>query len=48
LDDDPDLSSLTTEKYQSMMPAIERNFRKANELPVAEDYMWENYLKNLF
>lgn len=48
LEDDPDLSSLTTEKYQSMMPAIERNFRKANELPVAEDYMWENYLKNLF
>jgi hypothetical protein len=30
------------------MPAIERNFIAANNLPVAEDYMWENYLKNLF
>jgi hypothetical protein len=30
------------------MPAIERNFTAAMNLPVAEDYMWENYLKNLF
>jgi hypothetical protein len=48
LEDDPNLESLTIEKYQSMMPAIERNLIAANNLPVAEDYMWENYLKNLF
>jgi hypothetical protein len=48
LEDDPNLESLTVEKYQSMMPAIERNFRLAMNLPLAEDYMWENYLKNLF
>jgi hypothetical protein len=48
LEDDPNLESLTIEKYQSMMPAIERNFQLAMNLPLAEDYMWENYLKNLF
>jgi Glycosyltransferase family 10 (fucosyltransferase) C-term len=48
LEDDPNLESLTIEKYQSMMPAIERNLIAANNLPLAEDYMWENYLKNLF
>jgi hypothetical protein len=48
LEDDPDLSTLTPEKYQSMMPAIERNFKIVMEFPVSEDYMWENYLKNLF
>lgn len=48
LEDDPDLSTLTPEKYQSMMPAIERNFKIAIEIGTSEDYMWENYLKNLF
>jgi hypothetical protein len=48
LEDDPKLETLTAEKYQSMMPAIERNLIAANNLPVSEDYMWENYLKNLF
>jgi hypothetical protein len=48
LEDDPDLSTLTPEKYQSMMPAIERNFKIAMEMGTSEDYMWENYLKNLF
>jgi hypothetical protein len=48
LEDDPNLESLTVEKYQSMMPAIERNFELAMKLPLAEDYMWENYLKNLY
>lgn len=48
LEDDPDLSTLSIDKYNSMMPAIERNFQAAINLPVAEDYMWENYLKNLF
>jgi len=48
LEDNPDLSTLTPEKYQSMMPAIERNFKIAMEMGTSEDYMWENYLKNLF
>lgn len=48
LEDDPDLLTLTAEKYQSMMPSIERNFKTALNFPTAEDYMWENYLKDLF
>jgi hypothetical protein len=48
LEDDATLSTLSVEKYQSMMPAIERNFQLAINLPLAEDYMWENYLKNLY
>jgi hypothetical protein len=47
LEDDPNLETVSVEKYKSMMPAIERNFLKAKDFPVAEDYMWENYLKNL-
>ena len=45
LEDDPTLSTLSAEKYQSMMPAIERNFKLAQELPIAEDYFFEKYLK---
>jgi hypothetical protein len=45
LEDDPTLSTLSVEKYQSMMPAIERNFKLAQELPIAEDYFFEKYLK---
>ena len=45
LEDDPTLSSLSVEKYQSMIPAIERNFKLAQELPIAEDYFFEKYLK---
>jgi hypothetical protein len=48
LEDDPDLLSLTPEKYQSMIPSIERNFKIAMEMITSEDYIWENYLKNLF
>ena len=48
LEEDPDLSTLTPEKYQSMMPAIERNFKIAMEMGTSEDYMWEHYLKKLF
>jgi hypothetical protein len=28
-----------------MIPAIERNFKLAQELPIAEDYFFEKYLK---
>jgi len=45
LEDDPTLSTLSVEKYQSMMPAIERNFKLAQELPIEEDYFFEKYLK---
>lgn len=47
LEDDPTLSTLSVEKYQSMMPAIERNFKLAQELPIAEDYFFEKYLKQM-
>ena len=47
LEDDPNLSTLTIEKYQSMIPAIERNFKLAQELPISEDYFFEKYLKNM-
>lgn len=45
LEDDPTLSTLSVEKYQSMMQAIEENFKLAQELPIAEDYFFEKYLK---
>lgn len=45
LQDDPTLSTLTVEKYNSMMPAIEENFNLAQQLPIAEDYFFEKYLK---
>jgi hypothetical protein len=45
LEDDPTLSTLSLEKYQSMMPAIEENFKLSQELPIAEDYFFEKYLK---
>jgi hypothetical protein len=47
LEDDPTLSTLSIEKYKSMMPSIEKNFKLAQELPIAEDYFFEKYLKNL-
>lgn len=47
LKDDPNLSSLSSERYYEMMPAIERNFKIAMEMETSEDYMWKNYLKNL-
>lgn len=47
LQDDPNLLTLTIEKYQSMIPSIERNFKLAQELPISEDYFFEKYLKNI-
>ncbi len=47
LKDDPTLLTLSAEKYQSMMPAIERNFKLAQDLPIAEDYFFEKYLKKM-
>jgi hypothetical protein len=45
LEDDPDLITLTKEKYEELMPFIEKNFKLAQRLPIAEDYIYENYLK---
>ena len=39
------LSTLSVEKYKSMIPAIERNFQAAQQLPISEDYFFEKYLK---
>ena len=45
LEDDPTLSTLSVEKYQSKMPAIEENFKLEQELPISEYYFFEKYLK---
>jgi hypothetical protein len=47
LEDDPTLSSLSKEKYESMMPYIINNFELTKSLPIAEDYIYENYLKKM-
>ena len=46
LEDDPTLSTVTSETYESMKPYIEENFKRAMELPISEDYICETYLKN--
>lgn len=48
LEDDPNLETISENKYYDMMPYVEKNFEIAMNLPLAEDYMWENYLKKLF
>lgn len=45
LDDNFDLSTLTEEVYYSKIDAVKENFERANNLPVAEDYLYENYFK---
>jgi len=45
LEDDPTLSTVTLETYEAMKPYIEDNFRRAMEMPIAEDYIYETYLK---
>ena len=44
LEDDPELNSLSKELYDSMMPYIKTNFELAMQLPIAEDFIFENYL----
>lgn len=46
LEDDTELKSLSKEKYESMLPFIQKNFETALSLPIAEDYIFENYLKS--
>ena len=40
-----DLSTLSEELYLSKMEAIKDNFERANNLPVSEDFIFEEYLK---
>lgn len=47
LEDDPNLETLSEQKYYDMMPHIIKNNEIANHFPIAEDYMWLNYLKNI-
>lgn len=45
LNDDFDISTLTKELYYSKIDTIQDNFDRANNLNVAEDYLYENYWK---
>ena len=45
LNDDFDLTTLTPELYHSMKDSIEDNFKRINDFPIAEDYIYENYIK---
>ena len=45
LDDEFDVSTLTEDLYYSKMEAIKDNFERANNLLVAEDYLYETYWK---
>lgn len=45
LEDDPTLARVTVETYNAMKPYIEENFKRAMEMPIAEDYIYETYLK---
>jgi hypothetical protein len=43
LDENFDVSILTEELYYTKMDAIQDNFERANNLPVAEDFIFEEY-----
>ena len=45
LDDDFDLSTLTKDLYYSKIEEVKDNFERANNFPVAEDYLFETYFK---
>ena len=45
LDDDFDISMLTEELYYSKIDAIKDNFQRSLDFPVAEDYIYQTYLK---
>ena len=44
LDDDFDISTLTEELYYSKMDALRDNYQRSMKLPVAEDFIYKNYL----
>lgn len=45
LDDNFDISMLTTELYYSKIDAVKDNFERIQNFPVAEDYMYKNYFQ---
>lgn len=45
LDDDFDISTLSEDLYRSKLDAVKDNFERANNLPVAEDYLYDTYWK---
>ena len=45
LQDDPDLKTLSADKYNEMMPHIKNNFELVKQIPVAEDCIYERYFK---
>jgi hypothetical protein len=47
LDDNFDISSLTKEYYYAKLEAVKDNFERIQNFPVAEDYIYQNYLKSL-
>ena len=47
LTDDFDISMLTLELYNNMMPAIQDNLQRAIDLPTAEDFIAMNYFSDL-
>lgn len=47
LDEGFDLSNLTEELYYSKMDAVQENFQKSLDLPIAEDYLYKQYFSKL-
>ncbi len=45
LDDNFDLSTLTEDLYYSKIEAVKDNLERSINFPVAEDYLYQNYLK---
>lgn len=45
LDDEFDIGSLSSDLYYSKIDAVRDNFERAMELPIAEDYIYNNYIK---
>jgi len=45
LDENFKIEDLSPELYYSKMEYIQDNFERANNLPIAEDYIYENYIK---
>lgn len=45
LDDDFNINDLTPDLYYSKLEAIKDNFEIASNLPIAEDYIYENFIK---
>ncbi len=46
LDDNTTIESLNSDIYYEKMMFIEENFEAVNMLPIAEDYLYENYLND--